>query len=224
MASFGGYSPFPVRMGGDAHKPVEGAFQTLRGNVGDAFDDSTTALNVQDDTAAARLVGYADAVVSRFLAEADPRKLTSMLDRWEAFLQIPPSIYDHDQDRRRRVSGRMLTLQSGDTARLGALSNAAVSPWPAYLHFTNASTVTASWPGNGATAAWTSTVMRLVIEFVRPPAVDDDTRTLRKARLVESLHDHTPAWAAFNTSETQQGHPYGFVLDLPNLDVSCFSS
>jgi len=197
MGTFGGYSPFGLHLGGGGHESVEGIYQTIRANTGDSFDGTTGAVNVYDDIAAARLLSYADACVDRYLAEADPRNLTSMLSRWETILGIDPPESDTEQKRRTRVASRLLTHQSGDSVGLGYLVETVFAPWPTNIKYTQFSAATFLWPGTANPTWWYSTLMQVTVEYQAPDYATATAATEKVDKAYAALDDHLPAYCTF---------------------------
>lgn len=198
MGSFGGYSPFGMQLGGGGHESVENSYASIRANLGDAFDTTTGAVNVYDDIAAARLMAYADACVDRYLAEQDPRNLTSMLPRWEQILGIVAPESNSEGERRQRVSSRMLSYQSGDQSGIGYLVETVFAPWKTNVTFTELSGVTQLWPGDGINPTeWYSDMMQVTISYTKPDFAPDSAATKKVDMAYATLDDHLPAYCTF---------------------------
>lgn len=230
MSSFGWKSPFPLRLGGGHHKKVQKIYNTIRANTGSSLSSDPTAPNVLEDIAAARTLAVGHSMIDRRVNQSDPMKLTDMLERKEAILQIVPLSTDSGWTRRRNVTARTSYAYGSTSGALAALCESAFDPWTVRIHFTPLSEAVAFWPGDGSATAdkfWTSTVALFVVEYIRPINATDEEVQARKDACMSALDQWVAAWASFDMSETQSygthAEEYGFYLDQPNLDVSCFS-
>jgi len=203
MANIGTWSaPFPLRFGGGSHQRIRRIFDTIRENVGDGLNSEMSAThvpaNVAEDIAAARCLAMADRAIDRRLTQAgDPRKLTTMLYRWESILGITPSATDGDGLRRRRVAARLLGNYDATSSGLLSAMSEAFAPWRVALSFVPFGGEVAFWPGVGSPAQWFSTMAVVTVNYYYPPNASDADKLSRESAARESLDNHLPAWACF---------------------------
>ena len=214
-------------VGGGHDERGKTIYQALKSELGDgALSDSTSSAVEADTIATTRLLMRADAWIRRRLNQWYPETMGYMLDRWEAILGIVPRRGDTRAQRILRIAPRMCV---GRGALSGAISQIAISsfsPWATNVRYMPLALATASWPGGtpSAPTSWTSDVAHIVVEYIRPAGATDDDAQSRRDACYAALDDALPAWATFDMSETQEGYSFGFTLDLPNLDVSVFST
>jgi len=228
MGLFGWKAPFPCRLGGNAHVNVDASYEAIRANLGDAFAEDENTAEDADTKAGARALGGAAAALEAFVAQVDPRALSTMLPRWEAILGLRASINDTDTERRNRVSARLLANFSGDVDGISRIAAESFYPWTTNLRFNTLSGAVMYWPGGNTLAGypWYSTVCMIVVEYVRPAFANDDAVAMRRTACLSALDEYAPAWATFTVSESQSVGPnalkQGFFLNQPNIGVSSF--
>lgn len=230
MANIGTWrAPFPLRLGGNAHKPISDIYDELNANIGTGISTESGGLDDIETIATARALVIAERAIERRVAQIDPMGLSTLLARWESILGIVPSPGETRQARVRRVAARRVQNRSSRGSGLAMLAELAFDPWTTRLHFTPNASAIKHWPGGvGAEAVtadyvWYSTVAHIVVEYVRPKGAAQDEVTSRRSACLEALEEYAAAWATFDLSETQEGLEYGFRCDQPNLDVACLS-
>lgn len=227
MGTFGWQSPFPLRLGGNAHKSVQDAYESINSNIGTALSTEDMSATDAENKAFARALGSADRAIERFANQSNPAKLTNMLERWESILVLRPSVNDTPYSRRHRVAACLLSNYNAGIDGLSRIAGESFAPWKTRLQFTSIEDAQVYWPGGtpNATYPWYSTAARIVVEFIRPKNSSDAERDLRVDACKAVLDEYAAAWATFDTSETAADvDSYGFTLDYPNLDVSCFGA
>jgi hypothetical protein len=105
MPAFGGFTPFPLRLGG-GRPNVEVIFNGLAADRGTAVDAKDLTKSVGIETlATARLLAATWATNERLGYCWDPLRCDMVtLARWEKFLALTPSVDDTDSARRARVA------------------------------------------------------------------------------------------------------------------------
>lgn len=114
MPQFGGYCPFPLRLGGSKPR-VETITKALNAARGTAHDVATDSPAWVEDNAVARGIASVWNVNELLGNQFDPRRMSIMLSRWEKILAIPRLPTDTDAERRAKV--------------LAVMARTGVAPW-----------------------------------------------------------------------------------------------
>lgn len=225
MPKFGGYSPFPKRMGGGQPR-IETLTKALAADRGDGFDAlnrETIAYTI--DTAAARALSAAWGTNQRLAQLWDPRRMSEdILARWEKILALPPAraartssteptehlaltpqVAGNIKARRERVEAVF--------ARFGtpAWSSEIISKLQAEIgsvfvsldsiSFANANIQvpdgTYPWGAVGA-VPWSSTVAHILIRLQKPAGWSEGQFYDAASRVVLVVDPLLPAWATFD--------------------------
>ena len=228
MGAFGWKSTFPIRLGGGGHNSVEDIYESLKANVGDALSTEDETAHDAELKAIARLLSIGDRALERYQRQADFRKVSQLLDRWEDVLAIRSSVNDSLVERRNRVAARLRTNFNATAEGVSRVAAASFYPWTTDVHYTPLSDAVLYWPGGTTLSGypWYSTVCHFSVEYRRPQGSSEADVSARRDACEASLDEYVPAWATFDMSETQttgdNANEYGFYLDQPNLDKSCF--
>ena len=239
MASVGTWrAPLPFKVGGGGHKTVTRAYDRINAGLGTGLAQASGSAMDAVTRAEARAIALIYRATDRRFNQADPTRISTLLDRWEKILGIVPSGDDTELVRRNRVAARLSRKNSSAEAGVLALAETAFYPWEVVVHSvdieTNPSGVRLYWSAASpvsageltATRFFTSNVALICIEYKRPAAATDEEVDQRKAACSEALNEFMASWADFNFSETPltgaTADMHGFYLDRPNLDVACF--
>jgi hypothetical protein len=216
-------SPFPRQFGGGATKRMDRIYNALKANLGTALSDDEASANMAEIRAMARTFWIADRSIDRRIIQADPRRLTTLLERTEAFLGIVPGINNRTADRIAQVAIRLLSPADARCGSLSLVVETAFSPWTTQNHYTGLADAIIRWPGGTVDPyyPWYSTICNIVIEYVRPNGATDAEVDVRRAICLQGLDAIVPAWATFAISETVSGYDYGFYADISRVDFTC---
>lgn len=196
-------------------------FDLLRANMGDALssDETTPAANVAEDMAAARLLAWADRFTDLRVNQWYPRKVSVMLERWEAILGVIPTQTDTEYDRRQRIASRLLGTFEATQEAIQRICDDAFYPWTVTLRVVDYADAESHYPGYSYVAAtpWYSTILRITVEYERPLTASDEETNKRIEVCTASLDEHLPAYTTFNFSETFTGYTYGFTVGVSSI-------
>lgn len=219
-------SPFPRSFGASSTKRIDGIYDAIVENLGDALTHEETSINAADDIAAARLLSVADRAIDRRVTMVtDPRLARGeTLQRWEDILGIAASVKLTEAQRATNCATRLIQLNDAGSGGIDAIAAVAFDPWEVESHYNTLSTAVAYWPGNGYSTSWTSTLANVCVEYVRPATATDADVEWRRAACSVALDDILPAWATFTLSETPEGYDFGFHCDVSRLDYTCLGA
>jgi hypothetical protein len=206
MPKFGGYSPFPKRMGGGRPR-VETLTKALAADRGDGFDAlnrETIAYTI--DTAIARALSAAWGTNQRLAQLWDPRRMSEdILARWEKILALTPLADETVASRRDRVEAILARFgqpawASEITTKLQAeIGDAFVALET--ISFDNANILvpdgTYPWGAPGG-VPWSSTVAHILIRLQKPTGWSEGDFYDAAAKVVLVLDPLLPAWVTFS--------------------------
>jgi hypothetical protein len=241
MPKFGGYSPFPKRMGGGRPRveTITNALAADRGDGFDALNRETIAYTI--DTSTARALSAAWGTNQRLSQIWDPRRMSEdVLARWERVLAIPPKANDSVGARRDRVESVFARFGSPAWASvISAQLTAEIGD--AFVAIENISYALANiivpdgtypW-GVAGVVPWSSTVAHILIRLQKPAGWTEGQFYDAAAKVVLVVDPLLPAWTTFDwyrapdtgTPVDVDGGPSagGFYLDDEhNLDNNVF--
>lgn len=227
MPFTGGTAPMPASMGGGVNL-VALILEALNAARGTAYDTSEGSNVYVENLAHARAIASAWGTNQRLANQFDPKRMTSMLPRWERIMRIIPSPTATMPERRREIARRWArTGQKTTQASLEAELRDAIGNVFVAIEFDTVATATTWWPSGtpNPVAPWYSTISlaRVHVEAIPNMTEAEFYETSRKA--VPILDARLPAWATWELwrNDIVTGMP-GFFLDhARNLDNSVFS-
>lgn len=225
--SFGGYRPFPRRMGGG--KPVLQVYhESLNRQLGTAIDasDPMSVASVQNHAIARALV-YDGVFVNERLAYLwDPDRMTDTLPRWERIFAIRPPPNATEVERRKVVRQRFRRFL--EVAALhGRLSVALardcgdafvqieyIAPELAVVHVPDE---TYPWGSIAPGFPWYSTTAHMLVLLRRPVGWSEGDFYDAAAKVAPTLDPILPAWMTFDWYREPDGAPAIYVPGGPSL-------
>jgi len=242
MPKFGGYSPFPKRMGGGRPR-VETLTKALAADRGDGFDAlnrETIAYTI--DTSAARALSAAWGTNQRLAQLWDPRRMSEdVLARWEKILALAPLAGESEGTRRTRVEAVLARFgspawASAISAQLTAeIGSAFVGIETISYALANILVPDGTYPwGVVGGVPWSSTVAHILILLQKPTGWTEGQFYDAAAKVVLVLDPLLPAWVSYDwyrqpdtgTPVSVPGGPSvgGFCLDNEHNFDSVFDA
>lgn len=246
---YGGYHPYPRRFGGAGGSHLEAIHNSLNAQRGTALEasDSTTVVWLENMAFARALCFDGWGTNQRLAHQADPKRTTDMLPRWERALKIVVPRKTPDAARRRTLLERWQRFDEAATnARLVTLLTEELGSYFVALEYTGLSAATVRvpvydpsihgpgpWPfGVESGNLWSSTVARLLILLTLPDGATEADFLAQAGRVFTLLDPLVPAWVSFDWYRAPEiGAPIavangpssaGFYLDERNLNYSVF--
>ncbi len=243
--SFGGYHPFPRRLGGGGKPLTQIIHEALNAQMGTAFDTSETSAVYWQNFAIARALVCDGINTNQRLAYIwDPWRMgRELLPRWEKIFGIrhPPSVTEYD--RRKALASRFrrfkerAALHSQLTAMLARelpdvfVKIEYVPPNLAVIHVPDG---TYPWGTVASGYPWYSTVAHVLILLQKPDGWTEQEFYREAAKVAPLIDGVLPATQTFTWYRKPSiGAPIavpngpsqaGFYLDNPhNLDNSVFA-
>lgn len=241
MPAFGGYSPFPLRFGGGTPR-LRLIHESLNAQRGTAFDTSDrTKIVWLENMAIARAINAAWMQNQRLANQGDPKRVTDMMERWEAILDISPPYGSEDSDRRaaieakRALIGRALIYPWIHTLLETKLGDYFVALEFIDLSIAHVTKPSGAYPWSGTISTaypWTSTVAHILVRMTTPSTGTEAEFYKMAGICMDVLDQELPAWVTFDWYRAPEvGAPIavtggpsaaGFYLDERNLDNSVF--
>lgn len=241
MPAFGGYSPFPLRFGGGVPR-LKLIHESLNAQSGTAFDTTDrTKLVWLENMAIARGINACWSQNQRLANQAIPSRMTDMLSRWEAILDIVPPQGAEESERRAEVALRFARV--GKAALYPRIYTLPSQELPGYfvaiefidLSIAHVTKPTGAYPWSGTISTafpWTSTVAHVLVLLTTPTGGPEKEFYEMAGRCMDLLDAELPAWCTFDWYRAPEvGAPIavsggpsaaGWYLDERNLDNSVF--
>ena len=240
MSSVGTWrAPLPLRVGGGGHRTVTQVYDKINASIGTAIAHEDGTYQDMQTKAEARAVALIHRATDRRFNQADPTKLSTLLERWETILKIVPGPDDTQWTRRRRVAARLRRDNSALPAGILSLCEQAFSPWAVTIEtvakestgvrLTWTGTTPASTAAITATNFWTSNIGHFVVQYFRPASATEEDVTTRRSACLDALYEFAAVWTTFSLTETPAYGPVGsanvmgFFLDRPNIGRTVFA-
>lgn len=192
MPFTGGFSPGPERYGGgdgNGSAPLlQRVFESIAAQRGDAYDQTVnTAVGVENMALARALTFDGYGANTRLANQFLPSKMTAdgLLPRWEVILNVPPLPGDTEPVRRARVAAALARIGQPNTHQpiVDALTSALGELFSGTIQYDTPDNAVSIWPGwtSGPggpptdTVPWYSTIDRIQVELLVPPAYQTPT-------------------------------------------------
>lgn len=241
MPAFGGYSPFPLRLGGGMPR-LRLIHESLNSQAGTAFDTSDrTKLVWLENMAVARAINACWSQNQRLANQTIPARMTDMLSRWESMLAISPPPNTPEATRRAEVAKRFaMVAQAAIYPRLYSRLSTELGSYFVAIEFidlsiANVTKPTGAYPWSGTISTrfpWTSTVAHVLVLMTTPVTGSEVEFYKMVGRCNDILDVELPAWCTFDWYRAPEigaaiavsGGPSkaGWYLDERNIDNSVF--
>jgi hypothetical protein len=229
MPFCGGSASFPATCGGDDDDAYEAILEALNAARGTAYDVSEDSNVYVENAAKADAIRGIWETNQRIANQADPLRMTSMLQRWERIMRIYPLSDATPTERRAEVARRwarngvITTDQNLFDGVKDVIGDVLVA-----IEYDTPGTATTFWPSGtpNVYAPWYSTISiaKVHVEPTSGMTYDEFCKVVGQA--IPILDARLPAWDTWMTwrNDPVSGLPE-FILDRDrNLDWSVFDS
>lgn len=207
MPSFGGFAPYPRRLGGGRTRLQE-VLDTLNADKGTAFNtENTQSVVYAENMALARDISAAWGTNERLSKLWDARRMPlDAIKRWEKILALAPAPEDNDQTRRERIEhsfsrfGKPSINNILSAALIEALGSAFVSIDYIDYAFASITVPDGSYPWGSVLegAPWSSNTARLLVRMQKPTGWREIDFYAAVGVLATELESALPVWATFD--------------------------
>ena len=239
--TYGGFSPQPERYGGGRRNIEFILDHLLQSDVQEVGLDVTHGSCVWvEEVATARAINSAQNTNERGANEFDPRRMQSMLPRWETIFGVVPPLNSTLPLRRKAITFKFNALGKSPTPGqimddLTYLATTSDGESTIFVGITNTSSATGPsyFPGSsfpnpyvigGATVVgslvdWWSAVLNVCVNVVMPAGMSETVYNDLIGAMSSYLDGTLPAWCTFCFAQST-----GFFLDQANLSVEAFAT